>query len=208
MELIIGDKVWSSWSMRPWLVMRRTGAPFVETLVHLREHEATTANIRAAGSPTGLVPVLRDGDLTVWDSLAISEYLADRFPKARLWPADPAARALTRAAAAEMHSGFPNLRRQLSMDLARRAPVDLEPATKAEIARVVELWRLLLGRFSGPYLGGAWSIADAFYTPVATRFRSYQVDLAAFGDDGAAAAYAARLLAEPEFLDWERDALK
>ncbi len=207
MELIIGDKVWSSWSLRPWLALKRTGAPFTETLVRLREHDLTTANIRAAGSPTGLVPVLRDGDLTLWDSLAISEYLADRFPEATLWPADPAARALARAAAAEMHAGFPNLRRQLYMDLARRAPLELEPATQDEIRRVVTLWLALLDRFGGPFLAGGWSIADAFYTPVATRFRSYLVDLSAFGDDGRAAAYAARLLSEPDFLDWERAAL-
>ncbi len=207
MELIIGDKVWSSWSLRPWLALKRTGAPFAETLVRLREQGLTTAKIRAAGSPTGLVPVLRDGDLTIWDSLAICEHLAERFPKAALWPADPAARALARAAAAEMHAGFPNLRRQLSMDLARRAPVALEPATQDEIRRVVTLWLALLDRFGGPFLAGGWSIADAFYTPVATRFRSYLVDLSAFGDDGRAAAYAARLLSEPDFLDWERAAL-
>lgn len=109
MELVIGTKTWSTWSLRPWLVIKRTGAAFTETLVQLREVETSTAEI-LRHSPSGLVPVLKDGDLTIWDSLAICEYLAERFPAANLWPADPADRALARAAAAEMHSGFGSLR--------------------------------------------------------------------------------------------------
>ena len=210
MELLIGDKVWSSWSMRPWLVLRRTGAPFTETLIRLRRE--TSDEVRdaaiAAGSPTGMVPVLKDGDVTVWDSLAISEYLAERFPAAGLWPADPAARALGRAAAAEMHSGFPSLRGECPMDLALREPTALSPATEENVRRIVQLWRDLLGRFGGPFLlGEAWSIADAFFTPVATRFRSYVVPLTDHGDDGSAGAYAARLLETPEYREWEHDAL-
>jgi len=210
MELLIGDKVWSSWSMRPWLVLRRTGAPFTETLIRLRRE--TSEEVRdaaiAAGSPTGLVPALRDGEVTVWDSLAISEYLADRFPAAGLWPADPAARALGRAAAAEMHSGFASLRGECPMDLARREPATLSPATQENVRRIVELWRDLLARFGGPFLmGEAWSIADAFYTPVATRFRSYGVSLTDHGDDGTAGAYVTRLLQSPEYLEWEHGAL-
>jgi glutathione S-transferase len=209
MEILIGDKVWSSWSMRPWLVLKRTGAPFSETLIRLRRgtSEVREAAI-AAGSPTGLVPALKDGEVTVWDSLAISEYLAERFPAAVLWPADPAARALGRAASAEMHSGFASLRGECPMDLARREPAELSPATQDNVRRIVELWRNLLGRFGGPFLlGAAWSIADAFYTPVATRFRSYAIHLTDHGDDGAGGAYATRLLETPEYLAWEHGAL-
>ena len=206
MELLIGDKLWSTWSMRAWLPLRRTRAPFDETLIRLRT-ERTEAEARAAGSPSGKVPVLKDRDAVVWDSLAIGEYLAERFPGAALWPADPAARALGRAAAAEMHSGFASLRGECPMDLKLRSEVDLSEATHQDIRRIVELWSGLLQRFGGPFLVGAWSIADAFFTPVATRFRSYGVQLSDFGDEGAAGAYAQRLLGEPEFLEWEAAAL-
>ena len=210
MELLIGDKAWSTWSMRPWLVLKRTGAPFTETLIRLRREDSAVvqAAARAAGSPSGLVPALKDGELVIWDSLAISEYLAERFPQARLWPADPAARALGRAAAAEMHSGFTSLRGECPMDLTRRSPSTITPATEDNVRRIVALWRDLLRRFGGPFLLGAdWSIADAFYTPVATRLRSYGIHLTDHGDDGAAGAYAERLLETPECLAWEQGAL-
>lgn len=202
MELVIGTKNWSTWSLRPWLAIKRTGAPFTETLVQLREVETSTAEI-LKHSPSGLVPVLKDGDLTVWDSLAICEYLAERFPQAKLWPDDLADRALARAAAAEMHSGFGSLRGECPMDLKLKTVAALSPATQANIRRIVELWSGLLERSGGPFLLGDWSIADAFFTPVATRFRSYGIETA----DAAADAYVARLLATPEFLEWERDAL-
>ena len=210
MELLIGDKVWSSWSMRPWLVAKHAGAPFTETLVRLRRE--TSDEVRdaalAAGSPTGRVPVLKDGAATIWDSLAICEYLAERFPAAKLWPADPVARAVGRAAAAEMHSGFSSLRGECPMDLALREETSLSPATQDNVRRIVALWRSLLQRFDGPFLlGPDWSIADAFYRPVASRFRSYVVHLSDHGDDGSAAAYAGRLLETPEYLDWEHGAL-
>jgi glutathione S-transferase len=209
MELLIGDKVWSSWSMRPWLVLKRTGAPFTETLIRLRREtsEAVRDAAIAAGSPTGMVPALKDGEVTVWDSLAISEYLAERFPAAGLWPADPAARALGRAAAAEMHSGFASLRGECPMDLSRREPAELSPATQENVRRIVQLWRDLLAQSGGPFLLGEWSIADAFYTPVATRFRSYVVPLTDHGDDGTAGAYATRLMETPEYRVWEHGAL-
>jgi glutathione S-transferase len=207
MELLIGDKVWSSWSMRPWLVLKRAGADFTETPIALRT-EATDAKIRAAGSPSGLVPLLKDGDLVIWDSLAISEYVAEAFPAAGLWPTDRTAKALGRAASAEMHSGFHSLRGELSMDLAKRVVSTLVPATEADVRRVVELWLSLLRQFGGPFLLGAtWTIADAFFTPVATRFRTYGVRLSDYGDDGPAGAYGARLLEQPEYLEWEKDAL-
>jgi glutathione S-transferase len=210
MELLIGDKVWSSWSMRPWLVLKHTGAPFAETLIRLRRETSEEVRLAAlaAGSPTGMVPVLKDGPVTVWDSLAISEYLAERFPAARLWPADPALRAVGRAAAAEMHSGFAALRNECPMDLALREVANLTEATQENIRRIVALWRDLLGRSGGPFLlGGDWSIADAAFTPVATRFRSYGMDLRDHGDDGTASAYAGRLLETPEYLEWEHGAL-
>jgi glutathione S-transferase len=205
MEIVIGDKAWSSWSMRPWLVLKRTGEPFIETLVRLRREE-TEAAIRAAGSPNGKVPVLKDGDLVIWDSLAICEYLADRFPAAALWPSDVVKRGVGRAAVAEMHAGFGSLRGECPMDLGLRHVATLSEMTHADIRRMVELWSGLLHRFGGPFLLGEWSIADAFFTPVATRFRSYGVRLTDFGDQGDAGAYAERLLETPEYLEWEKGA--
>lgn len=207
MQLLIGDKRYSSWSMRPWLALKHVGADFTETLIKLRRPE-TRDEILAAGSPTGHVPYLKDGDLGVSDSLAICEYLADRFPEAGLWPKDTAARAMARAAAAEMHAGFHSLRGECPMDLHKRETVTLSEATHTDIRRVVALWSDLRDRFSaeGPFLCGDWSIADAFFTPVATRFRSYGVMLSDFGDRGAAGAYAEALLETPEFKAWEAGA--
>ena len=205
MELIIGTRKWSSWSLRPWLALKRTGAEFSETVIALRETGVTEAI--AKYSPSGRVPVLRDGDLLIWDSLAICEYLADKFPKAALWPADLERRALGRAAAAEMHSGFTSLRGECPMDLALKSQADLSEATQVNIRRISELWNDLLARFGGPFLVGPWSIADAFYTPVATRFRSYGVKPSDYGDPGAAGAYVEALLETPEFKEWEKAAL-
>jgi glutathione S-transferase len=149
-----------------------------------------------------MVPVLKDGDLIVWDSLAICEYLAEKAPG--LWPADPALRAQARSAAAEMHSGFSSLRGECPMDLAAPArAVELSAATHKDIRRIVGLWGDLLRRSGGPFLAGQWSIADAFYTPVATRFRTYGVKLSDFGDAGLCGEYAERLLETPEFREWE-----
>ncbi|HWE98999.1 MAG TPA: glutathione S-transferase family protein [Caulobacteraceae bacterium] len=207
MELVIGDKRYSSWSMRPWLALKATGAPFTETFVKLRE-ERSEAAIRAAGSPSGLVPVLKDGDLTIWDSLAICEYLAEAYPKANLWPQDRAARALGRSACAQMHAGFHSLRGELSMDLCKQESATLVPATEDDVRGVVDLWSHLLSRFGGPFLlGSGWSIADAFFTPVATRFRTYGVRLSDYGDAGDAGAYGERLLENPAFLEWEKGAM-
>jgi glutathione S-transferase len=208
MELLIGDKLWSTWSLRAWLALKRTGQPFTETPIRLRRPESR-AEAHAAGSPTGLVPVLKDGDVTVWDSLAICEYLADRFPDARLWPADAAARAAGRSASAEMHNGFPSLRGECPMDLGLKTRADLSEMTSEEVRRIVALWSDLRARFGadGPFLLGAWSIADAFFTPVATRFRGYGIHLSDFGDLGAAGAYSEELLETPEFREWEAAAL-
>jgi glutathione S-transferase len=206
MELVIGTKRWSTWSLRPWLALKRTGAPFTETVIGLRQDDGRTEAAILPHSPSGLVPALKDGDLTVWDSLAICEYLAEKFPDAKLWPADPALRALARAAASEMHSGFQSLRGECPMALELEPRVTaISEATQKNVRRIVSLWSDLLRRSGGPFLAGEWSIADAFYTPVATRFRGYGVHLSDYGDDGACGAYAARLLTTPEFLEWEAD---
>jgi len=208
MEIVVGTKKWSSWSLRAWLAVKRTGAPFTETLIQLREFGRTEASIEPH-SPSKLVPVLKDGELTVWDSLAISEYLNERFPAARLWPEDVAKRALGRSAAAEMHSGFASLRGECPMDLTVNMHADLTEATARDVRRIVALWSDLRARFGqdGPFLLGAWSIADAFFTPVASRFRSYQVRPSDYGDTGAAGAYGETLLETPEFRAWEEAAL-
>ncbi|MDR3512427.1 MAG: glutathione S-transferase family protein [Caulobacteraceae bacterium] len=204
MEIVIGTRKWSTWSLRPWLALKRTGAAFTETLVTLRE--VGVSEEIAKYSPSGRVPVLKDGELLIWDSLAICEYLAETYPEAGLWPDDKAARALGRAAVAEMHSGFPSLRGECPMDLTLTPTIlELSEATAADVRRIVRVWSELRGRFSagGPFLLGPWSIADAFFTPVATRFRTYGVRLSDYGDTGAAGAYCQALLETPEFLEWE-----
>jgi len=202
MKLVIGTRKWSSWSLRPWLVLKRAGAAFEEILVPLR-WEGTTEALKAY-SPGGQCPVLIEDQATIWDSLAICEYLA------HLWPADIQARALGRAACATIHSGFQSLRGECPMALEIAPEImELTPATGEDVRKLVRMWSELRARYAGqgPFLLGAWSIADAFYTPVATRLRTYGVDLAAHGDDGTCAAYADLLLAQPEFLEWERLAL-
>ena len=206
MEIVVGTKKWSSWSLRPWLAIKHTGQPFDETLVELRHAERSTAEI-LKHSPSGMVPALKDGDLVLWDSLAICEYLAERYPAAKLWPDDTALRALGRAAACEMHSGFGSLRGECPMELETRVTVDISEATQKDVRRIVALWGELLARSGGPFLLGKWSIADAFYTPVATRFRSYGIHPSDYGDSGSAGEYCQRLLQAPEFLEWEKAAL-
>jgi glutathione S-transferase len=206
MEIVVGTKKWSSWSLRPWLALKRTGEAFKETLVELRHVGISEAEI-AKHSPSHLVPVLKDGDLVIWDSLAICEYLAEKFPAARLWPQDAGLRALGRAAAAEMHSGFSSLRGECPMALEETPRnVAISEAPQKDVRKIVERWNQLLKRSGGPFLVGEWSIADAFYTPVATRFRTYGVHLSDYGDTGPAGAYCQRLLQSPEFLAWEADA--
>ena len=207
MELLIGDKRFSSWSMRPWLVLRRVDAVFTETLIKLRRPE-TRAEILAAGSPTGQVPFLRDGAVALGDSLAICEYLAERFPDRGLWPKATEVRAAARFAVAEMHAGFHSLRGECPMDLKLHEAATLSEATCEDVRRIVRLWSGLRDRYSagGPFLFGDWSIADAFFTPVATRFRSYGVKLSDYGDRGLAGAYAEALLQAPEFRAWESEA--
>ncbi|WP_336969835.1 glutathione S-transferase [Brevundimonas aurantiaca] len=213
MELIIGPRTYSTWSLRGWLVMKRTGADF--TTVDVRyETQAQKAALRQV-SPSGFVPVLRHGDTLIWDTLAIAEWAAETYPEARLWPADPTARALARSATAEMHSGFSALRTFCGAGPDRpivgeaRSETPSDPALDRDLARLVDLFRQMRGRFgqAGPWLFGDWSIADAFFTPVAARIRHFQIDLSAYGDDGVAVAYVAALLAQPDFRQWEAEAL-
>jgi glutathione S-transferase len=204
MELVIGTKTWSTWSLRPWLAIKRTGAAFTETLIALRQENDMTMAAILPHSPSGLVPALKADGLTIVDSLAICEYLHEAYPAAKLWPDDRALRALGRAAAAEMHSGFASLRGEcpMALEVAPRA-VEISEATQKNVRRIVAVWRELLDRSGGPFLLGDWSIADAFYTPVATRFRGYGIHPSDHGDTGAAGAYCQRLLETPEFLEWE-----
>ena len=201
--LVIGDKAWSSWSLRPWLAAKVAGVAFREVPVRLRQPD-TAAEI-ARHSPSGRIPVLKRGGLSVWDSLAICEYLAELAPDAQLWPADAKARAVARSISAEMHSGFQGLRKEFPMDFHARiaGPVPSEQA-RADIARVAQIWRETRASFGagGPFLFGAFSIADAMYAPVATRFQTYGIDLSAHGDDGTAAAYQQTVLAMPGMQEW------
>ncbi len=205
--LVIGDKAWSSWSLRPWLAAKVARIPFREAQIRLRRRD--TAEEIARHSPSGRVPVLKRGALAIWDSLAICEYLAEIASEARLWPEDASARAVARSVSAEMHSGFHALRKEFPMDFHARVEGHARSdQAQTDIARIAAIWRECRRGFgaSGPFLFGAFTIADAMYAPVATRFRTYGVDLAAFGDDGSAAAYAQTLLAMPEMQEWGQGA--
>lgn len=202
--LVIGDKRLSSWSLRAWLALRLSGASFQEQQVWLGRPDSAAA--LRAHSPTGKVPVLQTEDGPVWDSLAIGEYLAERFPERDLWPRDRATRALARACCAEMHSGFVALRSHLPMDLQRDAPPDSLPdEVQADIQRIVELWQHCRDRSAGngDFLLGDPGLIDAFFAPVAARFRSYRIDLPA-----AAQAYVNTLYQWPAFQAWRQDALE
>jgi glutathione S-transferase len=204
--LILGTKDWSSWSLRPYLALRHIGFAFDEQLVALRRD--TTSPEILGFSPAGRVPVLRIEEngvsYIVWDSLAICETLADRHPGAKLWPDDSRTRAMARAYAAEMHSGFPDVRDQLSMDFARRLPLPvLRDATKAQIARILSAWNEALAEHGndGGFLFGRFSIADCMYAPVVSRFVTYGVDMSPPVD-----AYIVRMMELPAMRDWGKAA--
>jgi len=209
MQLILGDKAYSTWSLRPWLVLKRCGAEFEEVIVRLNRPD--TADRIAEHSPTGKVPVLNVEGETIWDSMAIAVWAAERYPQVPLWPADAHARWLARSVTCEMHSGFMALRVACAMGPEHtmvgddRSDPPGDPAVAVELRRIVEIFRTVRARFGadGPYLFGAWSIPDAFFTPIAARIRHYRLDLAAAGDgDGVAAAYVETLLAQLDFLEW------
>jgi glutathione S-transferase len=201
--LYIGDKNLSSWSLRPWIAMKRCGIPFAEERIHLRQPESRDAILRH--SPSGKVPALKTDGMVVFDSLAILEFLAERHPELQLWPRDDAARGLARSISAEMHAGFVALRNDMSMDLLSRLPTPpIGEELERDIRRIVAIWRETRARYgtAGPFLFGSFTNADAMYAPVATRFRTYGVDLSAFGDNGTAATYAESILALPEMVEW------
>jgi glutathione S-transferase len=201
-KLYIGNKNYSSWSLRGWLAARLARAPFAEEPVRLfGEAQPNPAN--KAFSPSARVPCLHDGETVVWDSLAIAEYLAERHPG--MWPADAVARAWARSVAAEMHSGFSALRNDMTMCIRER--VDVRPwsdALATDVARITEIWSEGRQRFGkdGGYLCGAFSLADAFYAPVVFRFRTYAVE-----PSGAAGEYMTSMLAHPWLREWEEAAL-
>lgn len=202
LKLVIGNKNYSSWSMRPWLALRANDIPFEETLIPLYRGTADKQRILDV-SPAGKVPILVDGDVTVWDSLAIIEYLAEKFPEKKLWPADRAARARARAISAEMHSGFAALRNECGMNLHRPVgAVALSEEARDNVARVQEIWSDCLARHGGPFLFGAFGGADAMYAPVVHRFRTYAIDATP-----AARRYMDTMQALPAFQEWTRDGL-
>ncbi|MEQ1802200.1 MAG: glutathione S-transferase family protein [Gammaproteobacteria bacterium] len=199
--LYIANKNYSSWSLRPWVLLKTLGIPFEERLVVFQE--GSNWEPFRKFSPGGLVPCLHDGSTAVWDSLAIAEYLAERHPG--VWPADGLARAWARCAAAEMHSGFPVLRNICTMNCGLRIRLrEIPPALQRNLDRISELWNEGLDRFGGPYLaGGSFTAVDAFYAPVAFRIQTYDLRLG-----GGANAWAARLLASPSMQQWYEAALK
>jgi glutathione S-transferase len=202
-HLTIGNKNYSSWSMRPWFAMKVAGIPFEETVISL---DAPDFKERLKISGTGKVPVLVDGAVQVWESLAILEYLAETIPAARLWPADPAARAHARVIANEMHAGFVPLRRQCPMNMWRPVKkMELNAEAAANAARIDAMWSDCRARFGagGPFLFGTFTASDAMYAPVVSRFHTYAVEVGA-----ASRAYMAAVMALPAWAEWRAAALK
>lgn len=197
LTLVIGNKNYSSWSLRAWLFLKHTGAPFHEIRIPLDQPD-TQARIKQY-SPAGRVPVLVADGVTVWDSLAICEYLSEAVLGGTGWPADSASRAVARSVSAEMHSGFKALRGELPMNCRARRKVTASAAAQADIGRIESIWESCRRRYAaaGPWLFGAFSIADAMYAPVVLRFQTYGVGLG-----GDAAAYAKTLLAHPAVIAW------
>jgi glutathione S-transferase len=202
LTLVIGNKNYSSWSLRPWLALKATGQPFNEVMIVLRRPE-TKAEI-LLHSVAGKLPVLKAGDLTIWESLAICEYIAETWPAAGLLPEDARARAVARSVMSEMHAGFVALRRELPMDICKLSPLAQNGVTpseeaKLDIARVQQIWQDCRGRFGkgGDFLFGGFTLADAMYAPVATRFRSYGVAL-----DPMSEAYVNAIYAMPAMQEW------
>ena len=206
LRLIIGNKNYSSWSLRPWIALKVAGIAFEETLISLDATDFRARVVAEAGDQAGIgkVPVLIDGEVRVWESLAILEFLAEKFPAAGLWPATAAARAHARAVAAEMHSGFLPLRRHLPMNVRRPLKVRaLDEGAAADVARIEALWTDCRSRFgaAGPFLYGRFGAADAMYAPVVWRFHTYAIDVSSL-----ARAYMAAVLALPACVEWREAA--
>ena len=204
LRLLIGNKNYSSWSLRPWIAMKVAGIPFEETVIPL--YEPGSRERVLVVSPTGKVPALTDGDTHVWESLAIFEYLAERFPDAALWPPESRPRAHARAIAAEMHAGFAALRRHCPMNMRRtRKPRDLTPEVAADVRRIDALWTDCRTRFGagGPFLFGGFGAADAMYAPIVSRFQSYAIEV---GPEPR--RYMEAVTALPAWAEWRSEALK
>ncbi len=200
LKLVIGDRNYSTWSLRPWLAIKQAGLPFEEIMIPLRDSQTKTEILKY--SPSGKIPCLIDGQTVVWDSLAICEYLAEKSPS--LWPGDRKARAEARSIAAEMHSGFPALRQGMPMDILASKPFDERSAeVTADIARIVAIWEACRARYAkaGPFLFGSFSIADAMFAPVVWRFLTYVVDL-----PPASKAWVETMTALPAMQEWRAGA--
>lgn len=198
MKLVIGNKRYSSWSLRGWLAAKQAGIAFDEVVIPMDTPEFAHAKADAALMPSGKVPVLWDGDTAVWESLAIIEWLADKVGRDRFWPSDEAARALARSIAAEMHAGFVELRKHCPMNTGRTYPAfALTPEVERDIGRIDALWREALQNWGGPFLFGAFGAADIMYAPVVTRFRTYDVMLSETSE-----AYVNSVLAHPFMQEW------
>ncbi len=198
LTLYIGNKNLSSWSLRSWLVLRKAELPFEEELIRLDEPE--TKSVLSALSEAGTVPVLKVKDEIIPDSLAISQWAAKAVPN--LWPKDPAQRARAIELTHVMHQGFEDLRREAPMNLRRRTETPMPASCLADAARMSALWEECLSQHDGPFLFGDWSIADAFYTPAATRFVSYGLPRSPKAD-----TYISELMSDLDFMDWEADAM-
>jgi glutathione S-transferase len=204
LKLVIGNKNYSSWSMRPWLALRANDIPFEEIFIPLYTNVEDKDRILSF-SRSGKVPSLIDGDITIWDSLAIIEYLAERYPQTRLWPEDRAARAHARSVSAEMHSGFMALRSECGMNLHRPiGGIPLSDEARANVARIQEIWADCHARYGkqGPFLFGAFSAADAMFAPVLHRFRTYAIPV-----KPEAQTYVDAMTSLPAFQEWTRDGL-
>jgi glutathione S-transferase len=209
MQLYIGNKNYSSWSLRPWLLMTHFGIPFEEVKLRLSFTAASPFKERlAAITPTGRVPVLVDDGFPVWESLAIAEYLAERFPAKGLWPGDARARARARSVCCEMHTGFSALRNHCPMNIEASLPeigaqiLEAQPEVHRDLARIAQMWTGLLDEHGGPFLFGRFSIADAFFAPVCSRVRTYALPL-----PEAARGYVERIFALPAMQAWVEAAL-
>jgi glutathione S-transferase len=204
LKLVIGNKNYSSWSMRPWLALRANNIDFEEIFIPLYTGEADKQRILSF-THSGKVPVLIDGDVTIWDSLAIIEYVAERFPEARLWPEDRARRAHARSISAEMHSGFLALRNECGMNLHRPiGAIALSAEARANVARIEQIWIECRERYgkTGPFLFGDFSGADAMFAPVVHRFRTYAIEVAPEARD-----YIDTMMGLAAFQEWTRAGL-
>jgi glutathione S-transferase len=209
MQLYIGNKNYSSWSLRAWLLLKQAGIPFEEVKLRLDTEPASEFKHRLEGvSPAGRVPVLVDEGFAVWDTLAIAEYVAEKYPGKHLWPQAPLARARARSLCAEMHSGFSALRNHCGMNIEVSMPeigqrvLAEQPGVASDLARIQQMWEQQLREQGGPFLFGAFTIADAFYAPVCSRIRTYALPVSA-----PAQAYVERILALPAMQAWTQEAL-